>query len=79
MKQLMVLLLSLVLSATFLTGCSGRTLGGAAVGGAAGVGTYEYHMDRQMKRVEEDYKKGKITKEEYEIRKDQIKRDSFFK
>ena len=79
MKRIIVLLLSLALSAAVFAGCSGRTLGGAAVGGAAGVGGYEYHMDRQMKQVEEDYKAGRISKEEYEIRKDQISRDSFFK
>jgi len=31
-----------------------------------------------MERVEQDYKDGKIEKSEYEIRMDQIKRDSLF-
>ncbi len=50
-----------------------------AVGGAAiGVGSYESHMKKQMERVEQDYKDGQIEKSEYEIRMDQIKRDSLF-
>jgi hypothetical protein len=35
-------------------------------------------MKKQMERVEQDCKDGKIGKSEYEIRMDQIKRDSFF-
>jgi hypothetical protein len=45
--------------------------------GAAG-GSYEYHLKRQKDRVEADFKAGKIDQNEYEIRKDQIARDSFF-
>ena len=79
MKRLVVLFLSLILAATVFAGCSPRMLGSAAVGGVAGAGGYEYHLDRQMKQVEQDYKDGKISKEEYQIRKDQIKRDSLIK
>ena len=64
-----------------LTGCSGAVgsglLGGVLGAGAAG-GSYEYHLKRQKDRVEEDLKAGKIDQKEYEIRKDQITRDSFF-
>ena len=35
-------------------------------------------MKKQKDRVEEDFKAGKIDQKEYEIRKDQIARDSFF-
>lgn len=63
------------------TGC-GRFTGGAAVGAAAGaVGTgaaYEIQSKRQMDKLEEDLEKGNITQEEYEIRKDQIRRGSIF-
>ncbi|MDH4153822.1 MAG: hypothetical protein OEV01_08575 [Nitrospira sp.] len=64
-----------------LTGCSSPAgmgvLGGVLGAGAAG-GSYEYHLKRQKDRVEEDFKAGKIDQKEYEIRKDQIARDSFF-
>ena len=66
---------------TSLTGCSGAVgsgmLGGVLGAGAAGGG-YEYNLKRQKDRVEEDFKAGKIDQKEYEIRKDQIARDSFF-
>jgi hypothetical protein len=53
----------------------GGLLGGVLGAGAAGGG-YEYHLKRQKDRVEADYKAGKIDQKEYEIRKDQIVRDS---
>lgn len=63
----------------FLAGCSSPAgmgvLGGVLGAGAAGGG-YEYHLKRQKDRVEEDLKAGKIEQKEYEIRKDQIARDS---
>jgi len=64
-----------------LTGCSssvGSGLLGGVVGAGAAGGGYEYHLKKQKDRVEEDYKAGRIDKQEYEIRKDQISRDSFF-
>ncbi len=75
MKNLGVAIVCLVL----LTGCSGAVgsgiLGGVVGAGAAGGG-YEYHLKRQKDRVEQDFKAGKIDQKEYEIRKDQIARDS---
>jgi hypothetical protein len=50
---------------------------GALGGAAVGVGGYEYHMKQQKDKINEDLKAGKITQEEYNIRLDQIKRDSF--
>jgi hypothetical protein len=62
-----------------LAGCSSSAgsgiLGGVVGAGAAGGG-YELHLKKQKDRVEEDYKAGRIDKKEYEIRKDQISRDS---
>lgn len=49
---------------------------GAAGGAVAAGGGYEYVSNREMKRIEEDYKDGKIDQNEYEIRKDQIQRMS---
>jgi hypothetical protein len=63
---------------TGLTGCSavGSGILGGVVGAGAAGGGYEYHLKRQKDRVEADYKAGKIDQKEYEIRKDQISRDS---
>jgi hypothetical protein len=77
MKNIAVAITGLVLL-TGLTGCSpvgSGILGGVLGAGAAGGG-YEYHLKRQKDRVEQDFKAGKIDQREYEIRKDQIARDS---
>ena len=49
---------------------------GAAGGAVAAGGSYEYVANREMKKIEQDYKDGKIDQREYEIRKDQIQRMS---
>ncbi|MGQ0556945.1 MAG: hypothetical protein ACT4PN_13490 [Nitrospiraceae bacterium] len=79
MKNLGVVIAGLVLL-TGLTGCSsvGSGLLGGVLGAGAAGGSYEYHLKRQKDRVEADFKAGKIDQKEYEIRKDQIVRDSFF-
>jgi hypothetical protein len=46
-------------------------LGGAVVG-AGGAGTYEYDAYRQMPRLENVYKAERITRAEYEKRRQQI-------
>jgi len=60
-------------------GCESRG-GSAALGGiagaAVGAGGYEYHLNRQKTLVEQDLKDGKIDRREYDIRLDQIRRDS---
>ena len=60
-------------------GCSavGSGLLGSVLGAGAADGSYEYHLKRPKDRVEADFKAGKIDQKEYEIRKDQISRDSF--
>ena len=65
----------LLASMLLITGC--EALVGGAVGAGATGGGYEYHLDRQKNKVQEDFDEGRITKEEYEIRMDQIQRDSF--
>jgi hypothetical protein len=73
------LMLVLLGSTLVLAGCEtrgGTALLGGAAGAAAGAGGYEYHLNRQKTRVEEDYKQGRIDQREYEIRLDQIRRDS---
>ncbi|MFA5119002.1 MAG: SHOCT domain-containing protein [Candidatus Omnitrophota bacterium] len=65
----------LFLSVTVLSGC-GSFWGGAAVG-AVGVGAADVISAKsQMDKLDADYSAGRITKEEYEIRKDQIKKGS---
>jgi hypothetical protein len=77
MRNLAVVIAGLVLSAG-LTGCSsvGSGLLGGVLGAGAAGGSYEYHLKRQKDRVEQDFKAGKIDRQEYETRKDQIARDS---
>lgn len=68
-----------VLSIILLTGCSSAFWGGAA-GGVVGTGAgYEYNANKELSRIEEQYKAGTITEAEYNARKDQIKRMSVIK
>jgi hypothetical protein len=57
-------------SMIFAGGCA--FLGGAAVGAAGTGAAYEYSSKRQLDRLEEDYKAGRITREEYLSRRKQI-------
>ena len=52
---------------------------GAAGGAVASSGGYEYVANREMKKIDQDYKDGKMDQKEYEIRKDQIQRMSILK
>jgi hypothetical protein len=57
-------------------GCSPAFWGGTAVG-ALGTGAgYEINANRQMDRLEDDRKAGRIGRDEYEDRKKQIERGS---
>jgi ribulose kinase len=51
-------------------------IGGAATGAVATTAAYEIQAKRQMDRVEEDFKKRRISREEYEDRKRQIEKGS---
>jgi hypothetical protein len=65
-----------------LAGCDskgGSALLGGVAGAAAGGGGYEYHLKQQRDRVEADYRDGKIDQAEYDIRIDQLNRDSILK
>jgi hypothetical protein len=66
---------ALLVSMLLMSGC--QALVGGAVGAGATGGGYEIHMDNQKSRVQKDFDEGRITREEYEIRIDQIQRDSF--
>ncbi|MBN1869847.1 MAG: hypothetical protein JW847_04645 [Candidatus Omnitrophica bacterium] len=73
-SSLLVLLL-----ATTLMGCSGQFWGGTGAGALGAGAGYEYNAERQMNKIDEDLKSGKITQQEYDIRKDQIQRGSLLK
>jgi hypothetical protein len=57
-----------------LSGC--QFLGGAATGALATGAGYEIQAKRQMDRLEDDFKSGRISREEYESRKRQIESGS---
>lgn len=69
----------MILASLSLAGCdssSGSAILGGVAGAAAGGGGYELHLKKQRDRVEADYRDGKIDRTEYEIRIDQLDRDS---
>ncbi|MGH7829681.1 MAG: hypothetical protein ACREP8_05840 [Candidatus Binatia bacterium] len=57
-------------------GCSPAFWGGAATGVLATGAGYEIQAKRQMDRLEEDYRNERISRREYETRKQQIERGS---
>ena len=65
-------LLTLVLVSA-VAGCSAREI---ATGAAVGAGAYEYSNKRAMDAMEEDYRSGEITREQYERRREQIEERS---
>ena len=62
--------------AVVVAGCSTRTVVGGVLGAGAAAGGYELHLKRQADRIEDELANGTITQEEFDIRKDQIERDS---
>jgi len=67
-------LLLLILASFSQWGC--EFIGGAAVGSLATGAGYEINAKRQMDRLEDDYRKERISRREYESRKSQIERGS---
>jgi len=67
-------LLLIMLASLTQWGC--EFLGGAAVGGLATGAGYEINANRQMDRLEEDFRRERISRGEYEERKRQIERGS---
>ncbi|KMY66107.1 hypothetical protein AAU61_19385 [Desulfocarbo indianensis] len=75
MKRVTAVLLGLImLLGIGGAGCS--FVGGAATGAAGTSAAYEYQKHKQMKRLEDDFKAGRISKEEYLKRKEQISQGS---
>jgi hypothetical protein len=71
MKKVIVLLL---LASATQWGC--EFIGGAATGALATGAGYEYQSHRQQERLEDDLRSGRISREEYRDRKQQIERGS---
>ncbi|HXV79657.1 MAG TPA: hypothetical protein VEG60_07235 [Candidatus Binatia bacterium] len=73
MKEYLTFLFLIVLVFS-QSGCA--FLGGAAAGTLATGAGYEYNAKRQMDRLEEDYSNERISRQEYESRKEQIESGS---
>jgi osmotically-inducible protein OsmY len=67
---------ALMIASFGIGGCSGAFWGGAATGAAATTAGYEINANRQMDKLEDDYKAGRIDRREYEDRKRQIEKGS---
>ena len=74
MKTLMLVLVMLV--ALGQSGCA--FFGGAAVGAGGTGAAYEYNAYRQMQQLEEDHKAERISRREYEERKNRSRLDRLF-
>ncbi|HZD40918.1 MAG TPA: hypothetical protein VE131_09370 [Terriglobales bacterium] len=64
----------LLLGSFALAGC--EFAAGAATGALATGAGYEINAKRQMDRLEDDYRRERISRREYEARKRQIERGS---
>jgi osmotically-inducible protein OsmY len=67
---------ALLASALGFSGCSPAFWGGAAAGVLGTGAGYEVQSKRQMDRLDDDLKSGRIERREYEQRKEQIERGS---
>jgi hypothetical protein len=66
----------LLLALTAVTQSSCAFVGGAATGAVAAGAGYEIQAKRQMDRLDEDFKNRRISREEYEDRRQQIQKGS---
>ena len=71
--------LAIVILAITLTGCSSSFWGGAGAGVLGTGAGYEIQAQRQLDSLNADLKSGKITQQEYDIRRDQIEKGSLLK
>ena len=76
-------MIMLILASSFtLMGCSsksGNFLVGATGGGLGAAAGYEYNARQELNRIKSDLDAGRMTQEEYDIRKDQIEKMSVLK
>lgn len=71
--------LLVVIGMMTLAGCSTSFWGGTGAGLLGAGAGYEIKAETEMNRINEDLKSGKITQQEYDIRKDQIQKGSLIK
>lgn len=74
MKRYLILLL--ILPLLLAIGCSRGAIGGAAVGAGAAGAAYEYQNKKALEDLEDDWKAGSISNDEYQRRKEAIKKRS---
>lgn len=75
MSRLMVVML-IGFALIFSAGCSKGVAGGAALGVGAAGAAYEYSNKKALDDLEDDYKSGKISADEYERRKREVEKKS---
>lgn len=75
-RRILTSMLALLLAGPLAAGCSRDMLGGAAVGAVGAGAAYEYQHKKQMDRLEDDFKAGRIDREEYLKRKEDIESGS---
>jgi hypothetical protein len=75
MKGPIITVVAIIL-ATGAGGCSREFVGGAGVGAGGAGAAYEYQNKQALDELEDDFKSGKITKEEYLRRKKEIQEKS---
>jgi len=68
--------LTLIIPLLFALGCSRGAVGGAAVGAGAAGAAYEYQNKKALQSLEDDWKAGRISKDEYLRRKKEIEKRS---
>ena len=66
----------MIIPLLFALGCSRGAIGGAAVGAGAAGAAYEYQNKQALEDLENDWKAGRISKDEYLRRKEDIKKRS---
>lgn len=74
MKRSLILLL--ILPLLLAIGCSRGAIGGAAVGAGAAGAAYEYQNKKALEDLEDDWRAGRISNDEYLRRKEAIKKRS---
>ena len=71
-----ILTIFAIMLAIGVSGCSREFVGGAAVGAGGTGAAYEYQNKQALDELEDDFKAGRITKEEYLRRKKEIQEKS---
>jgi hypothetical protein len=70
------LIMAMILPIFLAIGCSRGAIGGAAVGAGAAGAAYEYQNKMALENLEDDWKAGRISKDEYLRRKKEIEKRS---